>query len=106
MAQPRWIIGMLALDVLWLSLALAAQKPAHIPVLGVLAPGGPPTPAWMGRCLEPFRHRLEELGYREGHNIVVEYRYGESQVARFPTLAAALVQRQPDIIFTTTNAAA
>jgi putative ABC transport system substrate-binding protein len=106
MAQPRWIIGMLALDVLWLSLALAAQKPAQIPVVGVLAPGGPPTPARMGPCLEPFRHRLEELGYREGHNIVVEYRYGESQVDRFPALAAELVQRQPDVIFTITNASA
>jgi putative ABC transport system substrate-binding protein len=106
MVQPRGIIGTLALGVLWLSLALAAQKPAHIPVVGVLAPGGPPTPAWTGLCLEPFRHRLEELGYREGHNIVVEYRYGESQVERFPTLAAELVQRHPDVIFTTTNAAA
>jgi putative ABC transport system substrate-binding protein len=106
MAQPRWLIGLLALAVLWVSLALAAQKPAHIPVVGVLAPGGPPTPAWMELCLGPFRHCLEDLGYREGHNLVVEYRYGESQVDRFPALAAELVQRQPAVIFTTTNAAA
>jgi putative ABC transport system substrate-binding protein len=89
-----------------LSLALAAQKPAHIPVVGVLAPGRPPTPTRPGLCLPSFRHRLEELGYREGHSVVFEYRYGEAQVDRFPTLAAELVQRQPDVIFTITNSAA
>jgi putative tryptophan/tyrosine transport system substrate-binding protein len=45
-----------------------------------------------------FRRGLRELGYIEGQNIHVEYRYGEGDVQRLPQLAAELVALKPDVI--------
>ena len=48
-----------------------------------------------------FRQRLRELGYKEGQDIILERRYGESE--RLSDLAAELVQLKVDIIVTTTD---
>src|SRR5262249_41861229 len=45
-----------------------------------------------------FRQGLSETGYREGRDVMVEYRWAESQVDRFPALASDLVSRRPSII--------
>src|SRR5207249_3862835 len=50
--------------------------------------------------LNAFRQGLHDLGYRDGQNIILEYRYAEGQLDRLPALAADLVQLTPDIIFT------
>jgi ABC-type uncharacterized transport system substrate-binding protein len=106
MAPHRWrIIMALALSLLMLPLAAAAQKPAKLPSVGVLEPEYPPTVAPQS-CSVVFRQALGELGYREGENVLLEYRYGENQPDRFPTLAAELVQRQPDVIWTHSSLAA
>jgi len=102
MTQHRWIIVALALSLFWLLLAAAAQKSAKIPRVGVLEPGFPPT-VTPRRCLEFFQQGLGDLGYREGQNIVLEYRYGEFKPDRLPGLAADLVQRQPDVLWTNSN---
>jgi putative tryptophan/tyrosine transport system substrate-binding protein len=47
---------------------------------------------------EAFRQGLRELGYVEGQNIVIEYRYAEGRAERLPDLAAELVAREVDII--------
>jgi putative ABC transport system substrate-binding protein len=47
---------------------------------------------------EPFRAALRELGYIEGRNIAIEYRYAEGKRERFPELAAELVRLKMDII--------
>jgi putative ABC transport system substrate-binding protein len=47
---------------------------------------------------EPFRRALRELGYAEGQNIAIEYRYAEEKFDRFPELAAELVRLKVDII--------
>jgi hypothetical protein len=44
--------------------------------------------------LDAFRQRLRELGWVEGQNIVIDYRYAEGRVDRLPDLAAELVRRQ------------
>lgn len=53
---------------------------------------------------EPYRKalfgRLEALGYREGHNLVVDLRFGEGRLDRLPALAAELVALKPDVLFT------
>jgi putative ABC transport system substrate-binding protein len=102
MTQHRWIIVALALSLFWLLLADAAQKSAKIPRVGVLEPGSPPT-VTPRPCLEFFKQGLGDLGYREGQNIVLEYRYGEFKPDRLPGLAADLVQRQPDVLWTNSN---
>src|SRR5262249_48821561 len=48
--------------------------------------------------LDAFRQRLRELGWVEGHNIVIDYRYAEGRVDRLPDLAAELVRLKVDLI--------
>jgi len=105
MAQYRWIIVTLALSLLVLPLAAAAQKLAKLPSVGVLEPDYPPmvTPQ---SCSVRFRHALGELGYQEGQNIMLEYRYAENQLDRLPALAAGSVQRHPDVLWTSSSRAA
>lgn len=50
--------------------------------------------------------RLEELGYREGKNLVIERRYAEARPERLPALAAELVALKPDVILASTPPAA
>ena len=80
-----------------LSLSAEAQQPKKVPCIGVLGTG---TRSSMEELLGPFRHRLHELGYVEGKNIVFEYRWGEGNIDRLPVLAAELVRLKVDIIVT------
>jgi putative ABC transport system substrate-binding protein len=55
---------------------------------------------------EAFRHGLRDLGYVEGQNIALEYRFAAGQNERLPELAAELVHLQVDMIVTNSGAAA
>jgi putative ABC transport system substrate-binding protein len=55
-----------------------AQEPATIPRLGVLSPASPGNLA-----LDAFRQGLRDLGYVEGQNILLEYRYADEQLGVF-----------------------
>src|SRR5262249_11795942 len=50
-----------------------------------------------GARIEAFRHGLRELGYVEGKNIVIEWRYGEGKLDRLPALAAERVRLKVDV---------
>ena len=81
--------------VLAVPLAAEAQSP-RVPRIGVLSPGTPgPSP-----LLDAFRQGLRELGYVEGQNIAIEYRFDEAKPARLPDLAAELVSLKVDVILT------
>jgi putative ABC transport system substrate-binding protein len=81
-----------------LPLAARAQQP-KVPVVGFLSSG----PA-VGETPPPaFRQALNERGYFEGHNVVVEFRWAEDQYDRLPGLARDLVQRRVDVIVTLGN---
>jgi putative ABC transport system substrate-binding protein len=73
---------------------VAAQSPVKAARIGVLANGTAPTEAHRH---EAFRQGLNELGYVEGRNIVIEYRYAEGKSERFPALAAELVRLNVDV---------
>jgi putative tryptophan/tyrosine transport system substrate-binding protein len=74
-----------------------AQQPTKIPRIGYLGGGSPSSnPA----LIEAFRQGLRELGYVEGKNIVIEWRYAEEKLDRLPALAAELVSLKVDIIVT------
>ena len=57
-------------------------------------------------CLVAFRRGLRDLGYVEGQNITVAYRYAEGQRDRLSTLAAELVRLTPDVLWTNSTPAA
>lgn len=96
-----WCIMMLTLSLLVAPRAAAAQKSVTIPRIGVLSPASPP-PA-PSPSLDAFRQGLRDLGYVEGQTILLEYRYADWQLDRLPALAAELVQRTPNVIFTYTT---
>jgi putative ABC transport system substrate-binding protein len=61
----------------------------------------PASPVSMGPMHEAFRQGLRELGWTEGQNLTIEYRWAHGDAQRIPALAADLVQLRVDVIFTT-----
>jgi putative ABC transport system substrate-binding protein len=88
----------LALGVLLFALCLSAQaqQPTKIARIGYLSAGDPVS---RGDRIEAFRQGLKELGYIEGKNIIIEYRFAEARPGRLPELAQDLVRLKVDIIF-------
>ena len=86
------------LAILLAPFAATAQQPGKVSRIGILA-GSPQSLYWQ-RGNEAFRQGLRELGYVEGKNIILEYRYAEGNVALLPALAAELVRSNVDIIVT------
>jgi putative ABC transport system substrate-binding protein len=78
-------------------LAARAQQPEKIARIGFL--GATSAPGWASR-LEAFRSGLRDLGYVEGKNIVIEFRWAEQQYNRLPDLAAELVRLNVDVLVT------
>jgi len=77
-------------------LATSAQQPGKVPTIVVL---GPNVAMW-GTWTPAFTRRLGELGWIEGRNIAIEYRWSEGHAERVAALAAELVQRKVDVIVT------
>ena len=84
--------------LLALCLPADAQQPAKIPRIGFL--GTSSAPFYSAR-IETFRQGLRELGYVEGKNIAIEYRFADGQNDRLPELAAEVVRLKVDVIVTT-----
>ena len=78
-----------------------AQQPGKLPRVGILFIGGKDQPH-----LESFKQGLRELGYTEGKNIVLIYRYAEGKQERLADLAADLVGEKVDVIVTTATISA
>ena len=74
-----------------------AQQPTKIPRIGFLSGQSLST---ISTRTEAFRLGLRELGYVEGKNIVIEWRFAEGKLDRLPALAAELVRLKVDIIVT------
>jgi putative ABC transport system substrate-binding protein len=82
-----------------LSYSAAAQQSVKVPRIGFLATVSAST---ISDRVEAFRQGLRELGYVEGKNIVIEWRYAEGEADRLPPpdLAAELVRLKVDVIVT------
>ena len=79
-------------------LVARAQQPSRVPKIGYLSPVSAAS-GFLARD-EMFRQGLRELGYVDGTNIVIEYRFADGQFDRLPALAAELVQLKVDVIVT------
>src|SRR5215831_8182744 len=87
-----------SLMLLLVPCSLGAQPTARIPRIGVLSPA--PTTAASAAPFSAFRDKLRELGYIEGQNIALEFRFADGHFNRLPELAADLVRLQVDVIVT------
>src|SRR4030095_245549 len=79
-----------------LSAVVEAQQSARIPRIGFVTPAGNPNSP--GLRVEAFQRGMRELGYVEGKNILVEYRYIEGKTERVPESVAELVQLKVDVL--------
>ena len=95
----------LTLGLLLTPLAADAQQAGKLYRIGFLS-GQTATDPEMSRLLGVFLQGLRDLGYVEGRNIAIEYRWAEGRVERFPDLAVELVRLKVDVIVATTSPAA
>src|SRR5262249_11562089 len=75
--------------------AVEARQAGKVPRIGFLSLT---SPSDRPSLLDAFRQGLRELGWVEGQNIVIDYRYAEDRVERLPDLAAELVRLKVDLI--------
>ena len=72
-----------------------AQQTKKVPRIGILRAGAPPD-----STLQSFLQAMQELGYEEGKNILIEIRYAEGNQKRSAELAKELVKLNVDALFT------
>jgi putative ABC transport system substrate-binding protein len=94
--NPKWW-GIFAVAFAICGAVASAQQPKKVFRIGHLSLGDPATDSWS----QGIRLALRELGYIEGQNIVIEYRYTEGKADRTPEAAAELVRLKVDIIVVT-----
>jgi putative ABC transport system substrate-binding protein len=104
--------------VLWLIAAITAalstsgwtQQPGRLQKIGILSPGKQSDVACLpnnqGGGVGCFVEGLRALGYADGRNVALEYRFAEGSAERLPALAAELVKLRPDVIYTYTTGGA
>ena len=80
-----------------------AQQPEKVPRIGILIAA---STSFYSARVEALRQRLRELGYVEGKNIVIYYRFAEGKLERLPDLTAELVHLKVDVIVSAPTPAA
>ena len=92
-----WLIGIVLLTS---APPASAQQPKKLSRIGVLSPF---TQAREAARSGAIRLALQKLGYVEGQNIAIEYRYADGKYERYPELAAELARRKVDVILAAGN---
>ncbi len=95
--RPVGLLVLLTLSLSVLPLAAKAPQVKPMPKIGVLMLGSPPAaPDWKERSL--FLHELRRLGWLDGRNVTVEYRWAQGRERDLSDLAVELVQLHVDVI--------
>jgi putative ABC transport system substrate-binding protein len=95
MKKVGWSSIRVAAMLLAVAVIAEAQQPTKVPRIGFLSAVSPST---ISARVEAFRQGLRELGYVEGKNIFIEWRFAEGKFDRLPSLAAELVRLKVDVI--------
>ena len=93
--RRRKFITLLGGAAVW-PLAAGAQQPA-IPVIGLMGSGSAATQSELTGALI---QRLRELGWTDGRNVSIEYRWGEGRIERFAEIATEFVRLRVNLILT------
>ena len=96
MRRKPFLLSICAL-LLALSLSAEAQQRKKIPRIGYLSAS---SAGEISTRTEAFRHGMRDLGYIDGTNLIIEFRYADGKFDRLPALAAELVRLNVDAIVT------
>jgi putative ABC transport system substrate-binding protein len=102
MMDRRAFLTMVSGSIVAAPFATGAQQTGKVYRIGFLFSGWPSD---TGGVAEAFRDGLRDLGYIEGRNITIEYRFAEGRLDRYPDLASELVRLQVDVILAPSTAA-
>jgi putative ABC transport system substrate-binding protein len=102
MARHLFVAALFALSLLAPAFGQPATKVYRVGWLGYTAPNTPDD----DRNIAAFRQRLQELGFVEGTNLVIEWRYAEGRNERYADFAAELVKLKADAVIAGSGAAA
>jgi len=94
--RRREFIALIGGTIVW-PLAALAQKPGKLPTIGFL---GATTPSIWSSFVAAFLQRMRELGWIDGYNLAIEYRWAQGREDRYKELAADLVRLKVDVIVT------
>jgi len=91
-----WLVSLIVSGLIFgSSFCVEAQQPKKVPRIGLLSASSQFSPR-----INTFRQGLNSLGYTEGKNVVIEYRFAEGKLDRLPDLATELVRLGVDVIVT------
>src|SRR5262245_4456353 len=93
--KRRTFLRTLGAGLLAAPLTSEARQTVRRYLIGYLSSGSPSSAPHL---IPAFKQGLRELGWVEGQNIVIEYRFAEGRFARLPDLAAELIQLEADVI--------
>ena len=102
MKKIGWSVFFVAAALLTVEVAAEAQQTGKIFRIGYLDPS---TASGSAVLVDAFRQELSKLGWIEGKNITIEYRFAEQKNERLPELAADLVRLKVDLIVVTATPA-
>jgi len=99
LGTTRWSLAIVSSLLLTICNSVHAQQPKKIARIGYLASGSPSQSSGLSSYgPNAFEQGLRQLGYVEGQNIVIEYRWADGKLDRLPRLAAELVRLRVDIL--------
>ena len=101
MKRREAVLGLIALGAA--PLAALAQQQGKLWRIGILAQSARPA-SLGGDSFGAFLRGMRELGYVEGRNLAIEWRYAEDKLENLPALAAELVALKPDVLVSGANA--